>query len=295
MYNNLNAFGIWRVEMKNILVKNISELVDVDLNVLNRHELRAIVDVMLELIGYPEPELRDGLVYPFLEEVISQEILSPQDAVEILYICMDENHLYYKLGGICDSVFKRAFCCLIIAAILDANTKRKFLSVDALDEVFIKVLDYLEKEKDVRGYVEGKGWAHAMAHGADMLQCLVLNPQIDSDKYPDVLSTIEVCLFKDTATYIDQEEERFVGVVRAMMDKGLQGDVLERWIQLLLSRMANLYAAEGFSYKYYRANVNVINFLKALYFNLKKDGDRLKLRVFIYESIKKLQKLYSAS
>ncbi|MCL2754040.1 MAG: DUF2785 domain-containing protein [Defluviitaleaceae bacterium] len=279
--------------MENFLAYKIKTFKNIDIDVIDEIQLRALVDDALTLVGIPNPELRDGVLYPFLENVISNGILPNTHCSDILHLCLGDSGLYYKLGEFSDAVFRRAFCSLIIAAILDANTKNKFLSVDTIDLAFVSVLDYLEKEIDTRGYVSEKGWAHAMAHGADMLQCLVQSPQIDDGKFLDILSVIETCLFKDTATYIDQEEERFVGVVKAMMDKGLQGTVIERWITLMLSRMANLYDAEGLSYRYYRANVNVTNFLKALYFRLKIDGERLKLRVFIYESVKKLQKLYS--
>jgi len=278
--------------MEKYLSEKVQIFSNVDLDNIDSAELRALVDSTLELIGMPNPELRDSVLYPFLEKIISAGKLSNEDCADILQICISKNNLHYRLGEISDTVFRRAFSSLIIAAILDANIRRKFLPVEIIDQTFTSALSYLEKERDTRGYVAGKGWAHAMAHGAEMLQSLVQSPQIDVENFPDILSTIETCLFKDTATYIDQEEERFVGVVKAMMDRGLQGSVLERWIILMLSRMANLYASEGFSYRYYRANVNVNNFLKSLYFRLKFDGERLKLRVFIYESVKKLQKLY---
>ncbi|MCL2350285.1 MAG: DUF2785 domain-containing protein [Defluviitaleaceae bacterium] len=246
---------------------------------------------ILENMSSVNPNTRSA-IYKNFENMVKQDIIKPPELIRILDICLSEDYLYKNLGAISDDVFARSSASLIISTILEANAGRRFLSIPILDATCDRILEYITLENDTRGFVEGKGWAHAIAHAADMLQSLVSNTQIPTDKYPDVLGVIQNCLFKD-ATYIDQEDERLVTVVKTMMQKGLESAVLERWVLLLHSKIHNIYQdAGGFTYTYHRANVNVCNFLKSLYFSFKTDGERLKLRVFIFDNIKQLQKAY---
>ena len=41
-----------------------------------------------------------------------------------------------------------------------------------------KLISYVNREKDVRGYVREKGWAHCMAHVADAFDELVKNTNL---------------------------------------------------------------------------------------------------------------------
>ena len=70
------------------------------------------------------------------------------------------DYLFYKIGEKgTDSVFKRAFSVLIPPLILSVHEREPLLSEEQLYSVAEQVLEYVYLEEDVRGYVEGKGWA----------------------------------------------------------------------------------------------------------------------------------------
>lgn len=109
--------------------------------------------------------------------------LDKKQLLYIIEICLDQQHLFYQLGEAkSDSVFTRSFSSLVIAAILGKDKDMKLLPEDVFLRVFISSHTYLRQENDTRGYVEGKGWAHSIAHGADLLASQ-LNIHITSKNY----------------------------------------------------------------------------------------------------------------
>ncbi|QMU97677.1 DUF2785 domain-containing protein [Microbacterium esteraromaticum] len=64
-----------------------------------------------------------------------------------------------------DSVFGRSFSALVLGACV-ARTNVLGLR-DGIDRWCAAFVRWFVAERDVRGYVEGRGWAHAIAHGAD--------------------------------------------------------------------------------------------------------------------------------
>ncbi len=73
-------------------------------------------------------------------------------------------------------------------------------------------VDYILREKDYQGFVEGKGWAHAVAHGADLLTSVVVHPGTDSERlFPIYLEGIKTCIGQEDGVYTDNEDERLTG------------------------------------------------------------------------------------
>lgn len=67
----------------------------------------------------------------------------------------------------------------------------------------------MQEERDYRGYDEDKGWAHAIAHGADALDDLAQCSELDQ---ADLFTILDLVYDKITITervYSDGEDERF--------------------------------------------------------------------------------------
>ncbi|MCL2169984.1 MAG: DUF2785 domain-containing protein [Defluviitaleaceae bacterium] len=264
-------------------------LVDFDPVLVHPLELRATVDAILESLGSPDAELREQLIFPKFSSLLRSAHLPEAELLRILDICLSDTHLFCNIENMSSAVLVRADSGWIISEILLINAKNNFLTLAKLDEIIDRVLLYIAREEDGRGYIEDEGWAHAIANGIDMLGALVANPQVPTSGYEDILIAIESCLFKKTP-YFHQEGERAAEVVRAMMDKGISSDTIGQWMNQMSARLAETFDAQGFTYKFHCNNVNVSNFLKSLYFGFKKTGERVKMRVDIYDNIRKLQR-----
>ena len=78
---------------------------------------------MMPHLGSVDSELRDDLIYSCLATWIldEREIFAEDELKELLIICLDEEHIFYKLGEKeTDSVFKRSFSMLMLPLLLIA-------------------------------------------------------------------------------------------------------------------------------------------------------------------------------
>ena len=82
------------------------------------------------------------------------------------------------------------------------------LSEEQLYSVAEQVLEYVYLEEDVRGYVEGKGWAHS-AHAADALDALARTIQNREFSYA-ILAAVRQKVRLNDYVYIHFEDERLV-------------------------------------------------------------------------------------
>ena len=76
-----------------------------------------------------------------------------------------------------DTVFRRSFSALVLAECVDrAPPSAACCPTTMVLRWGDRLAGWLVRERDLRGYVPGKGWAHAVAHGADALGALAGSP-----------------------------------------------------------------------------------------------------------------------
>ncbi|WP_201713989.1 DUF2785 domain-containing protein [Rossellomorea arthrocnemi] len=232
-------------------------------------ELDSLINEMTLHIGSTDGELRDKLIYTSFYRLMEGNLLSTEQMSFLLDTCMDENHLFYGIGKKeDDSVFTRGFSSLVLALLLDKDRTNPFLPADKVQNAIEACFLYLEAEEDTRGYVEGKGWAHSIAHGADYLVEAIRHPSFPSVFLHRSLKTIKDCILKDAA-YVDDEDGRLFFAIEILLDKIMTDDDLLMWLMDLSSTVNNRYKGEGYSYSFYRMKMNIENFFKTCYFRLK--------------------------
>jgi hypothetical protein len=181
-----------------------------------------------------------------------------------------------------DSVFKRTFSVLIAALIIYEHRKEKFLSKEMLYEVKGKIIKYMLKERDVRGYVEVKGWAHSAAHTADALDELVQCSCFEKNDLIDILSVIKAKVCIGYYVYIDEESERMVTAVERLFNRKILSDFeIIDWLQTFVIKDSK----ESYINNYH-LKVNIKGFLRSLYFRLLEE----ETSNFIVEEIRKILK-----
>ena len=87
-----------------------------------------------------------------------------------------------------DTIFRRSFSALYMSILAAEDLKRPFLSAAAFKEVLDAALRCHAEEKDLRGYVPGKGWAHATAHVADLLKFLGRSEKLSTEQQKQIVS-----------------------------------------------------------------------------------------------------------
>lgn len=229
-------------------------------------------ELVLEMtahIGSPDPELRDELIYSTFSKWILNGVLSADEMKKLLHIILDDQHLFYGIGETdTDSVFTRAFSVLVIPLILIAHKNRPFLQKQDVHQLNETVVEYVELEKDLRGYVDAKGWAHAVAHAADALDDLAQCQELGKSDLQRILDAIRAKVTVTQTTYIHSEDERMVTAVMSVLDRNvLTNEEIDLWIKSFSDLLVTNSYLDAYAQK-----INVKHFFRSLYFRLHEQG-----------------------
>ncbi|MEK4385652.1 DUF2785 domain-containing protein [Solibacillus sp. FSL W7-1464] len=249
--------------MKEHLEGVVNRSINVDLIDLNE-----LIEYMLKNIGNTDSYLRDHLIYQGFCELILNDQFTKEQLILILKTCLDDGHLYLNIthNDLSDDVFTRSFSALVITLILGKDREKRSLPEALVVEAIHRSIHYLFLEQDYRGYDHTKGWAHAVAHGSDLLTEAIRHPLMsDSQFLCSALQSLKSCLLTEYAL-IDEEEERMLPVIDALLDKGLTDGQLLTWLKGLH------YIEVADWHKKYRYEWNVKKFEAALLRHLLKSA-----------------------
>lgn len=244
---------------------------------LSQQEKENLFETMLENIGTTDGYLRDNIYLMRLVEMLKSEPFTNEKLISYIEICLEQ--IKYGLGEInTDSVFKRSFSALVLYYLVVINQQRNFLSNDLKQQIIYESIYLFKNEQDIRGYVEGKGWAHSIAHYSDLIAGIVTSDFYDSKYNEEILDVLNINLQKlnvDKSCYIDDEEERMLFIVFAMLDQQcISEEAYINWLNDSNNLMLNQTSKnlEGF-----RIRTNYKHFYQSMYFRAKGMGKYKKL------------------
>lgn len=243
---------------------------------------------MLKYIGSTDSELRDSLIYGTFCKLTNEKKWDNGLLEEVLNRCLTDEMLFNGIGGNgTDSVLTRSFTTLLIALVLYSDNESPFLTADAVDEVKRKMVDYLENEKDLRGFVPGKGWAHSIAHASDVFDELGKSRYADQEMYAELLEGLWKKAFVADSVYIHDEEERILIPILEMVKRGMDPEILQGWLERLPAEMAR--QKEGLEEeKYWFLIANAKKFLKSFYIEMEDLSEWSELRKSIRDCLAEL-------
>lgn len=206
-------------------------IVDADYDVPSGRAAQELTPQLLTYLGSTDPELRDGLAYAILDAWLHRGLYSDDEKRDMLA------HLAENLmNGIgetgTDSVFLRAFSVLTLAELVHEDNQRPWLREAEARQLLELALVYLEAERDLRGWVPEKGWAHSPAHTADFLFVMARNRYLGAADLERLIHGIRAKTLDPMALpYLYDEDERLAQPVVAAMRRGLlDAPVLRGWL-----------------------------------------------------------------
>ncbi len=235
------------------------------------YDLNKLISEMLKDIGSIDSELRDELIYiTFGQMIVAKNVLNKDQIKQLLDICVDDQHLFYRLGeSATDSVFVRSFSVLILPLILNVDQRDPFLSESEIKYVRKRLFTYVRKEKDVRGYVDGKGWAHTLAHAADALGEIAKHHYIKENDLIELLDVVNAKVLFSNSVYTHNEDERMALSVFNTINRGILSEQqVLNWIDNFKFQLDTQKKLESDLSGFY-LKLNVRNFLYNLYFRLR--------------------------
>lgn len=195
---------------------------------------RPLDDLTAELttmLGSTRPEVRDGTAYPalttWIERGVYDDLLAGlgDGMVAGLSVGLGESGT--------DTVFRRSFSALILSECLERTNEQHLLPGAKVLDWGDRIAVWFLTEADTRGFVPGKGWAHAIAHGADTIGALGESPHLAGAEHAVLLDVLAERLLNqpaDAPLAAGEPDRVAAAVMRILRRNTLGTDVLEPWV-----------------------------------------------------------------
>jgi hypothetical protein len=208
---------------------------------------RTASDLLLEmdsLLESDDPVLRDDVAYGAAERwIVREHRLSPSELRSVLHLWTDnlDDHLG-EVGD--DRVFKRSFSALCLSLIAATDVSSPFLDPPELRAFFDRMLNYFQRERDLRGFDPVRGWMHTVAHTSDALKFLMRNPKLPPGSDVRLLDAVRAKIESSDEVFAWGENDRMAlalqsAVRRADADPAALADWIQYWVTAHRTLWAN--------------------------------------------------------
>ena len=167
------------------------------------------IDFMLQNIGNLDPYLRDDVVYTLLARGFTENSFIPEQKAKIVTTFISSRNLFKGIEQPQnDLIFLRTFNALLGELILESDNDKPILTDSERQLLFDWSIRYLKEEKDFRGYVTTKGWAHSVAHGSDFLGATLSHHDFKPKSVSAIFDVITSIFQNLKNPFVDDEEQR---------------------------------------------------------------------------------------
>jgi hypothetical protein len=240
---------------------------DEDFRVPEGPSLIELTEELTVMLGDTDPDLRDRTAYPTLATWVARGVYD--DLLPGLGDGMAAG-LTSGLGERdTDSVFRRSFSALVLAECIARDNTRPLVLGGKVLQWGDAVATWMLREQDLRGFVPGKGWAHAVAHGADALASLAASPHLGRAELTVVLDVVaDRLLLPVEQPFNHGEPDRLVDTTMAVLRRGsVSLTVLEPWVNRIAAG-ASAHARSPITSDPFLPTAAAQEFLRALYLRL---------------------------
>ena len=185
---------------------------------------------LTRMLGDPDPHLRDEIAFPTLATWVGEGVYDDLLAGFGDGMCAGLRTGLGENGT--DTVFRRTFSALMVTECIDRDAARGLVPVDVVLGWGDRVAGWYLRERDLRGFVPGKGWAHAVAHGADAIGALARHQRLGGLELTVLLDVLADRLLEPTEElWVCGETDRMALATMHVLRRNVLGlDVLEPWV-----------------------------------------------------------------
>ncbi|MCK5761562.1 MAG: DUF2785 domain-containing protein [Candidatus Izimaplasma sp.] len=249
------------------LLKRIKESKYVFDEGTNKTEL---AETLVENIGNHDSFVRDGLVYPTLATLLYYDHLPKDDFVKFTRRLISDKGMKYDMPNYYElSVLTRSFSLLALVIVVYRYRIDHILPKDLFKELYTEFMDYFRNEEDFRGYIKEVGWAHSVAHSADLFKQLFRCEDLGEEEFKDMFEVIQERFMINTYAFMSDEDERMVTALHEALKRNvLKKEYIIDWINGFRSFEKLAKFPED-----YNVDLNIRNLLRSLYFRLIGDAN----------------------
>ncbi len=162
-----------------------------------------------DCLGNPDTELRDELAFEGLSAWMRTEKLDVETLTSLRMKMLNA----VQMPAAEESSFLRPFAILTLAELVRADRKKPYLSAQERIDIVNAGSHYLTNLRDYRGFDEKDGWRHGIAHSADLMLQLAMNPAIEKPQHETMLAAIATQIAPTTHFYQYGEGVRLMTAV----------------------------------------------------------------------------------
>lgn len=178
-------------------------------------------------LASPDPTMRDGIAYEAFFTWLRGGELSAETMLAL------QADLQARLAASEGEGFERPFAALALAEVARADRIEAYLPEDTRADLVRAAAAYLESVRDYRGFDEAEGWRHGVAHGADLVLQLALNPVLDKGDLSMLRDAIASQVAPAGHSYVYGESERLAAPIVYMARRGVFS--AQEWTEWLLA------------------------------------------------------------
>lgn len=142
---------------------------------------------LLPCLASIDPQIRDGVAFEALAAWMRGKQLSPTTVHDILRRLLPQ--LDAPASSNAAGVLQ-PFAALVLAEVARFDRVEQFMSDKELQELVDVGTRYLKSVRDYRGFDEREGWRHGVAHTADLMLQLAVNPRTTKAQLDQMLAAI---------------------------------------------------------------------------------------------------------
>ena len=220
----------------------------------------AFARAIVPCLGSRDPGLRDGVAYEALYTLLRGKSLSIE-TMNGLY-----TDLMAMLQGSPGKGFAKPFAALALSEVARADRIEAFLTPAQRAVLLQAAIDYLTTVDDYRGFDEKEGWRHGVAHGADLMLQLALNPALGKEDLARIRNAIGAQIAPEGHSYVFGESERLARPVLYMAQRAQFTEAeWTAWLAGAAAIEGDAFATAGGLARRH----NLTAFFSALYVNVK--------------------------
>lgn len=179
----------------------------------------ALASALLDCLADPRPALRDEVAFEALSTWLRAGLLAPAQMRAL------RDALLPRLTAPDPDGFARPFAALALAELARVDRRTPWLDADGREAMLQAALVYERGVRDYRGFDGVQGWRHGVAHGADWLMQLALNPALDRAALDAIVAAVATQIAPPGEHfYVHGESERLARPVFQAARRGLQDE-----------------------------------------------------------------------
>lgn len=220
-------------------------------------------------VGDPDPRLRDGIVYEGLAAWMRRGELAPETLRTL------RDRLYTRLAQPDPDGFAWPFAALVLAEVARTDRVAPWMTPAERATMVMRATTYLDSVRDYRGFDNGNGWRHGVAHGADWLLQLSLNPALDGPQLHRLVDAIaQQAVPEAGVAYIFGEPQRLAAPLVNAARRGIRDEAAwTAWFAALTPRLGDPSLAWRDA-RWLARRHDLVAFLQAVYVEADQSDDK---------------------